>query len=910
MFTVFSITGCGPDPFFVPVLSIHDVPDTGTAGTPLVLTGTVNPGFANNRTIIWLINDAGTTGASISRNNLNTQSAGIVFITAKILNGSAMGKDFVQNFSVTINRSIPKYTVSFETNGGGSVDSQIVEEGKTAQRPGNPVKPLWGFVDWYADEALTIIYDFDTPVTGDITIYAKWSTPYTVTFNTNGGSVINSQIIGEGGMVSRPDAPAKSGFIFVDWYSDSGLTALYNFNTPVINDITLYAKWLQSIASIAITVTGPATGDTPNTTATVTGNFSASPVSWLPNDSPFKGSTQYTATVTLTADTGCTFIELAAAAINGNTALVTDNTGTAVTLSCTFAPTPAKAVSLISIKTPPAKLTYTHGEKLDLAGLVVTLTYDDATADDVGYADFGIYNIAANPEHDTALSHSTHNNQPVTITLGSLTPLETGNLTVNTKSIASCTVDPIPAQTYTGSPITPAVTVKDGTATLILNTDYTVAYSSNNTNVGTVTVTITGIGNYNGTYSTTFNIDKTAGIFPALPAINTTYTTTLKLSDVTLPSDYTWDTPATSLSVGDGQSFAATYTDPSGNYEAASGNINVNVAKDAGTFPALPAINTTYTTTLKLSDVTLPSDYTWDAPATSLNAGDGQFFAATYTDPSGNYEAVSSSITVNVAKADGEAVSAPTLLVVTSTSITINTVTAPGNEQSVEYAQNTTNTAPTAGWQTSTTFTGLSAGTSYYIFARAAESTNYNAGTPTGSAEIVFYTVTFDSTGGSTPPVTQVVIPGDKVTEPASPPTKTGFIFGGWYSDAALTTEWVFSTDTVSGNITLYAKWLETYDITLDFGQISDPTPLPILPMSRSGTYPTITYPKTRLVSVSDPGGDYTNIEWLVNNIVVGTGLSFTLDSKDYMVGTHYITLEVWKDGVPYSKTITFEVTE
>ena len=63
---------------------------------------------------------------------------------------------------------------------------------------------------------------------------------------------------------------------------------------------------------------------------------------------------------------------------------------------------------------------------------------------------------------------------------------------------------------YTGSAITPAVTVKDG-ETVIPDTEYTVGYS-NNTNPGTATVTITDVegGNYTVSGSTTFTIDKAA----------------------------------------------------------------------------------------------------------------------------------------------------------------------------------------------------------------------------------------------------------------------------------------------------------------------------------------------------------------------------------------------------------------
>ena len=64
--------------------------------------------------------------------------------------------------------------------------------------------------------------------------------------------------------------------------------------------------------------------------------------------------------------------------------------------------------------------------------------------------------------------------------------------------------------TYTGSPITPAVsvTLKNGTQ-LMKDRDYTLAYT-NHTNAGTATVTVTGIGNYIGTAKKTFVISKAA----------------------------------------------------------------------------------------------------------------------------------------------------------------------------------------------------------------------------------------------------------------------------------------------------------------------------------------------------------------------------------------------------------------
>ena len=79
--------------------------------------------------------------------------------------------------------------------------------------------------------------------------------------------------------------------------------------------------------------------------------------------------------------------------------------------------------------------------------------------------------------------------------------------------------------TFNGTELKPTVTVKDGNTTLVENTDYTLAFT-NNVNVGTATVTATGIGNYSGTKTATYAIIK-ADITPTAPTAQTglVYTT-------------------------------------------------------------------------------------------------------------------------------------------------------------------------------------------------------------------------------------------------------------------------------------------------------------------------------------------------------------------------------------------------
>ena len=69
------------------------------------------------------------------------------------------------------------------------------------------------------------------------------------------------------------------------------------------------------------------------------------------------------------------------------------------------------------------------------------------------------------------------------------------------------------------------------------------------------------------------------------------------------------------------------------------------------------------------------------------------------------------------------------------------------------------------------------------------------------------YTVDFNANSGTPAPAQQIVVSGGKVTQPAGM-TRTGFTFDGWYKDSSFTTLWDFTNDTVSADLTLFAKWI------------------------------------------------------------------------------------------------------
>lgn len=161
------------------------------------------------------------------------------------------------------------------------------------------------------------------------------------------------------------------------------------------------------------------------------------------------------------------------------------------------------------------------------------------------------------------------------------------SLTVNAKSLTGARVTVSGSYTYTGQaqiPVADAVTVQlDGKT--IPNDQYTIS-ASDNTNAGQAIVTVTGKGNYTGTASGTFTIDK-ATPTPDLPTgLTATYGDTLK--DVPLPKGWAWDTPDSSVGNVGEKTFAATYTeDNSGNYNTVQKNLTVKVAKKTVTVTVL-----------------------------------------------------------------------------------------------------------------------------------------------------------------------------------------------------------------------------------------------------------------------------------------------------------------------------------
>ncbi len=150
------------------------------------------------------------------------------------------------------------HNVTFDSMGGSDVEPNPVEvaDGETVAEPDpEPTKDGFSFVGWYTseDDGETLSdepYDFDTPVTDDITLYAKWVPLYTVTYDLNGGTGADgvdytAKTVLAGTEITVNDAPTRSEYTF------SGYSYGVNIYNPgdklIVNtDVVLTAQWTEN----------------------------------------------------------------------------------------------------------------------------------------------------------------------------------------------------------------------------------------------------------------------------------------------------------------------------------------------------------------------------------------------------------------------------------------------------------------------------------------------------------------------------------------------------------------------------------------------------------------------------------------------------------------------------------------
>ena len=286
------------------------------------------------------------------------------------------------------------------------------------------------------------------------------------------------------------------------------------------------------------------------------------------------------------------------------TATYDDGTGAIVMDISKFTVKPAEALTMAVTK---VTVSYTEGGVTKTAEQTITvkakaLTDAMVSLDKGAYAYTGsqiqptvtVKDGATTLKKDTDYTVAYGANNTVGTKVGTVTITGKGDYSgtiekkfnITAKALTASMVRDIAAQTYTGSPIVPELTVKDGETALSKGTDYTVNYR-NNLNAGTATVTLTGKGNYAGSVEIKFNITAKA----------LTASMVRDIADQT----YTGSPIVPELTVKDGETALSKDTDYTVKYQS---NLNAGTATVTLTGKGNYSDSVSKTFTIKQKDVT------------------------------------------------------------------------------------------------------------------------------------------------------------------------------------------------------------------------------------------------------------------------------------------------------------------
>ncbi|MDE6667869.1 MAG: MBG domain-containing protein [Clostridia bacterium] len=497
--------------------------------------------------------------------------------------------------------------------------------------------------------------------------------------------------------------------------------------------------------------------------------------------------------------------------------------------------------------------------------------------------------------------------------------------------------------TYSGSPNTPTVTVKDGSTTLTNDTHYTFAYSDN-INAGTGKVTVTGIGNYTGTNTANFTINQAtpaatptieAGTYIAGNQLQTVpISGTAKFNGSDLGGTFYWTDPSTLLTVGSA-SYSWTFTpNDADNFNSVTANVTVAAigfdgirAENTKTFKAFESFTTEGLTVYAVSSSASDRAVTGYTYTVAYSGGRDHFVVAdsgtavvtiTYSE-GGKTE--TTTITVTVEKADYD---------MSSVSMLDSTVTYDGTGKSITY----TGTLPTGVTFAKYTYDGTD----------ATEATN------AGTYEVKALFTIADNANYNMPEL-KATLEIKKAT-----PTATAILSGGAYyvgdelsgvtvkigtSSVGGSIAWTHDSDTITGLSDSYG-WTFTPNDTDNYNKVTgtlqvtayykltgitvsgattsykahesfDPTGMTVTASYATGKADTdvadytISYPTAGATEfvISDDGKNMT-VSYTENGITVTAEIAITIVANEYdMTGVTMTDLTVTYDGEAHSITYT-----
>ena len=136
--------------------------------------------------------------------------------------------------------------VTFDPDNGEAATTEKVLQGAAVDEPTDPVKEGFAFDGWFTSAGEK--WDFTDPIDDDMTLIAHWIEVFTITIDLQNGDDPTTIEAVAGQPIAQPEDPVRQGFIFDGWFTLDGIR--WDFDDPIIEDITLVAHWTVDEGSV------------------------------------------------------------------------------------------------------------------------------------------------------------------------------------------------------------------------------------------------------------------------------------------------------------------------------------------------------------------------------------------------------------------------------------------------------------------------------------------------------------------------------------------------------------------------------------------------------------------------------------------------------------------------------------
>ena len=149
-----------------------------------------------------------------------------------------------ESITVYAKWEIAYYYINFHTNSGVTMPAIYGKAGTVYESFSVPENSNKTFEGWYYDSGFTQEVTFPLELHSNLDVYAKWNDVYyTVSFNSNGGSLVATQTYLAGYFVHEFPQPTRTNYRFLGWFTDGNLTKAVSYPYEVTGNVNLYAKW-------------------------------------------------------------------------------------------------------------------------------------------------------------------------------------------------------------------------------------------------------------------------------------------------------------------------------------------------------------------------------------------------------------------------------------------------------------------------------------------------------------------------------------------------------------------------------------------------------------------------------------------------------------------------------------------